>query len=57
MANAFIHAKSSAKKYGGKMEDYLDIHEFMDSSKLATPSNQHRVLTHNNWFVCKRELK
>lgn len=52
MANAHIHATSSAKMFGGTMSDYLAIHELMDSSKLAIPSNYHRYLTHNNWFVC-----
>lgn len=47
-----IHAQLSAKRYGGKPEDYIDIHELMDSSKQAFPNNGHRVLTHNSWFVC-----
>jgi hypothetical protein len=29
-----IHAESSAKQFGGKPEDYLPIHELMDSSML-----------------------
>jgi hypothetical protein len=47
-----IHAELSAKRYGGVPEDYLDIHEFLDSSKAAFPTNVHRLLTHNSWFVC-----
>jgi hypothetical protein len=47
----YIHAELSAKRYGGIPEDYLDIHELMDSSKAAFPNNLHRVLTHNSWFV------
>lgn len=47
----YIHAELSAKRYGGKPKDYLDIHELMDSSKAAFPNNMHRVLTHNSWFV------
>lgn len=46
-----IHARSSAKKYGGDPESYLDIHDFMDSSKGAMASNVHRALTHNAWFI------
>ena len=42
---------SSAKKYGGVAEDYIDIHDFMDSSKGALPDNRHRALTHNSWFI------
>ena len=47
----FIHAKSSAKKYGGKWEDYFPIHDFMDCSKGAFSDNRHRTLTHNAWFI------
>lgn len=46
-----IHAKSSARKYGGKWEDYIEIHNFMDSSKGAISDNRHRALTHNSWFI------
>jgi len=51
MAKPFIHAKSSAKKFGGKPEDYIDIHNFLDSSKGAIADNRHRALTHNSWFL------
>jgi hypothetical protein len=46
-----LHAESSAKKYGGKAEDYLPIHDFMDSTKSAVADNRHRVITHNAWFI------
>lgn len=51
MAKPFIHAKSSAKRYGGKAEDYQAIHDFLDSSKGAIADNRHRALTHNAWFL------
>lgn len=51
MSKPWIHAKSSARKYGGKPEDYLEIHNFLDSSKGAIPSNIHRALTHTSWFL------
>lgn len=51
MSKAHIHAESSARKFGGKMEDYLEIHEFLDSSKGAIPDNRHRALTHTSWFI------
>ena len=51
MSNPHVHAMSSAKKYGGNLEDYLDIHEFMDLSKGYCPDNRHRVLTHTPFFV------
>ena len=43
----YIHAKSSAKKYGGTPEDYLDIHDFMDSSKSSEATVKHRCVFHS----------
>lgn len=51
MSKPIYHAISSSKKYGGKPEEYIDIHDFMDSSKGALPDNRHRALTHNSWFI------
>ena len=53
MGSPIIHAELSAKRFGGKPEDYLKIHELMDSSKEAMSDLRHRVLTHNSWFVTK----
>ena len=51
MSKPWIHSRSSAKKFGGIPEDYLDIHEFMDSSKSTIADNRHRALTHNMFWV------
>lgn len=51
MAKPYLHALSSAKKFGGTPEDYLDIHQLMDSSKGTIPDNRHRALTHTSWFL------
>lgn len=51
MAKPYIHAQSAAKRWGGVPEDYLEIEDFMDSSKSVFPDNRHRVLTHNSWFI------
>ena len=46
-----IHANSSAKLFGGIPDDYLEIHQLLDSSKIAFADNRHRALTHNSWFI------
>lgn len=51
MSKPYIHALSSVKKYGGTVENYLDIHSTLDSSKSALADNRHRALTHNSWFI------
>lgn len=51
MSKPLLHAQSSARKFGGTWEDYIDIHEFLDSSKAVIADNRHRALTHNSWFI------
>jgi len=51
MANPLIHSKSSVKRWGGKVEDYLPIHELLDSPKATMNNNSSRLLTHNTWFA------
>ena len=46
-----IHAKNSAKKHGGKPEDYQAIHDTMDSSKSAHASMRHRLVFHSAFGV------
>ena len=47
----FIHAKNSAKKFGGSYLDYLPIHNEMDSSKAALPDVRHRVIYHTSFGI------
>lgn len=51
MSNPLIHSRSSVKRWGGKVEDYLPIHELIDSPKAAMNNNSARLLTHNTWFA------
>ena len=51
-----VHARLSAKKYGGLVEDFLPIHDFLDSSKAVLPDIRHRAIFHNSLgpFVAER---
>jgi hypothetical protein len=51
MANPHIHSKSSVKRWGGRVEDYLPLHQFLDSPKATMNNNTSRMLTHNTWFI------
>ncbi len=42
-----LHAKLSVKKYGGKVDDYLPIHNFIDSSKSSVADVRHRAVLHS----------
>jgi hypothetical protein len=39
MAHPFRHAESSARKFGGKAEYYLPIHNWFDESKASFPTS------------------
>lgn len=45
------HALLSAEKFNCNYEDTLKLHKLMDSSKLFFPQSQHRLFSHNLWFV------
>lgn len=51
MSKPYIHSVSSARRFGGVPEDYLEIHNFLGSSKGVIGDNRHRALTHNTWFL------
>ena len=51
MANPLKHSQSSVRLWGGKVEDYLPLHNKMDSSKKYFSDNRHRALTHNMFFI------
>lgn len=44
----WVHAVSSAHKWGGEPEDYLRIHDFLDMSKAAHPDMRHRAMLHHS---------
>lgn len=43
----FRHARNSARKFGGKPEDYMAIHNFLDQSKTCHGDMRHRAILHN----------
>lgn len=47
----FLHAKNSVKLFGGKEEDYLPIHNFLDSSKAHFPDMRHRAILHSSFGI------
>ena len=56
MAHPLIHAKSSVKKYGGKIEDYTHIHEWFDETKSWYGHSYHRLWRHHSEgiFECEK---
>lgn len=51
-----IHAQNSVRRYGGQIEDYIEIHNFFDSTKSAYANIKHRAILHNTFgiFLCEK---
>lgn len=47
MAHPYHHALSSVKKWGGVVEDYINLHSWFDASKLILADFRHRALRHH----------
>lgn len=56
MANPYHHSLSSVRKHGGKVEDYLPIHNWFDESKMMMADFRHRALRHHaeGIFMCEK---
>lgn len=55
MAHPLHHAMSSAKRFGGKPEDYQAIHDWFDASKEFEPTFRHRALRHHTQGIFEAE--
>jgi hypothetical protein len=47
MAHSYHHAVSSARKWGGRPDDYRPIHDWLDGSKIILADFRHRALRHH----------
>jgi hypothetical protein len=50
-----FHAASSVKKWGGKIDDYLPIHNWFDATKEAFADFRHRALRHHSQGIFEAE--
>lgn len=48
MSDPTHHAESSTRKWGGKAEDYVKIHQWFDESKAHWADPRHRALRHHS---------
>lgn len=48
MAHPLLHAKSSVRKFGGKVEDYIEIHNWFDATKAWISHSKHRMFRHHS---------
>ncbi|HUQ69133.1 MAG TPA: hypothetical protein VM165_06410 [Planctomycetaceae bacterium] len=55
MSHPLVHAERSARQWGGTADDYLAIHNWMDSTKGHCPDVRHRLLLHNSFGMLLAE--
>ncbi|NEY92163.1 DUF6915 family protein [Tabrizicola oligotrophica] len=55
MAHPYHHALSSVKKWGGTVEDYIEIHAWYDQSNEIIADFRHRALRHHASGVWQSE--
>ncbi len=58
MSHPLHHAISSQKKWAGKIDDYLPIHNWFDETKSSYPDMRHRALRHHaeGIFWCEEKF-
>jgi hypothetical protein len=56
MSHPVEHAKSSVRKWGGSVDDYLHIHEWFDETKAWYGHSKHRMFRHHSEgiFECEK---
>jgi hypothetical protein len=56
MSHPHFHAKSSARRFGGEADDYIEIHNWFDQTKAHMADARHRLLLHNSFgiFLCQQ---
>ena len=55
MSNSWHHAESSARRFGGKPEDYHALHTWFDASKEHLANFRHRALRHHTQGIFEAE--
>lgn len=52
----YIHSKNSVRRYGGQIDDYMDIHSWFDQTKSAWADVRHRAILHSSFgiYICEQ---
>jgi hypothetical protein len=51
VAHPHHHAISSARRFGGVPDDYLAVHNFLDSTKASWADHRHRAVLHHSYGI------
>jgi hypothetical protein len=55
MTHPIFHAESSVRRFGGSVEDYQPIHDWLDATKETFCDFRHRALRHHAQGVFEAE--
>ena len=55
MTHTIFHALSSVRRFGGRVEDYIPVHDWIDGSKEMFCDFRHRALRHHSQGVFEAE--
>ena len=55
MTHTIFHAQSSVRRFGGRVEDYQPVHNWIDGSKEMFCDFRHRALRHHSQGVFEAE--
>lgn len=55
MTHPLFHAQSSVRLWGGKPEDYLPVHDWLDATKECFADFRHRALRHHAQGIFEAE--
>src|SRR5438552_17354472 len=55
MTHPLHHAESSVRRFGGRVEDYIGLHRWIDAGKEAFCDFRHRALRHHSYGVFEAE--
>jgi|31_taG_2_1085359.scaffolds.fasta_scaffold01514_5 hypothetical protein len=47
----YEHSELSVRDFGGKYEDYVELHKFLDSTKFHLTDFRHRAILHNTFGI------
>lgn len=51
--DAQYHARSCVRKWGGTVDDYLPVHEWIDESSAHVNDFRHRAMRHHSFGVAQ----
>lgn len=56
-SKALMRSRSTVRKFGGKIEDYLELHSWLDEPQQWIEGDKHLILRHHSQGIFEAEKK